>query len=478
MYPLPRKVKIVCTLGPASNTREVIRGLIEAGMDVARINASHGDHEQHRALFTMVREEAGAAGKPVAVLYDLQGPKIRTGKLDGDPFVLKKGEGFIITTDDVAGTREMVSTDYKGLTADVTPGGVILIDDGAIRLRVNRVAGNQIHTEVVEGGLMKSRKGISVPGSSPALPPLTPKDIGDLRFGAELGVDYIAVSFVRRASDLAKARAILDEMNQSIPLVAKLEHPESVDNLEEILDASDVVMVARGDMGVEISTELVPILQKRILRRALVHQKPTITATQMLESMTEHSQPTRAEASDVANAVLDGTDAVMLSAETASGKYPIEAVSIMSRIIEVTEKSGFERARLEQAEIEEHLTSAHALGDAGARIAREIGAAAMVVFTHSGYSARLLSRYDPPAPIYAFTLTSGAERRMSLYWGVYPDNIHLPEDLSTDGAIQEMIKVLKDNRLVRLGDEVVVMGRMPLAQRGRTNMIKIQRVTR
>src|SRR4051812_29445511 len=384
-----RRAKIVCTLGPAVSTPDQIRALVEAGMDVARLNLSHGSYADHEKVYRMVREASDQVGRAVAVLVDLQGPKIRLGNFAGGPVELRNGDRFTITTDDVPGDKDLVSTTYKGLTGDVKAGDRILIDDGKVALQVLSVEGTRVATEVVEGGVVSNHKGLNLPGVAVSVPALSDKDEADLRWGLRLGADMIALSFVRDAKDILRVHEIMDEEGVRLPVIAKIEKPQAVDHLTEIIDAFDGVMVARGDLGVELPLEEVPLVQKRAIEIARRNAKPVIVATQVLESMIENSRPTRAEASDCANAVLDGADAIMLSGETSVGKWPIEAVRTMAKIIESTEEHGLDR-------VAELGTKPHTTGGAVTAAAAEIGdlvgAKYLVTFTTSGDSAKRLSR--------------------------------------------------------------------------------------
>jgi pyruvate kinase len=473
---IERRTKIVCTLGPATRDEAGIEALVRAGMDVARINFSHGAQDEHAATIARTRAVAGRMGLPVAILQDLQGPKIRTGALaDGRPVTLRTGQRFSITTRPLAGTAEAVSTTYAALPADVKPGDCVLLSDGAIELRVVRVQGEDVATEVLTGGTLAEHQGINLPGVAVSAPALTEKDRADLAFGIAQGVDYVALSFVRRPEDVAEAKRFAAQLappdSLPIPIIAKLEKPEAIEQLDAILRVADGVMVARGDLGVEMPLEQVPLIQKRIIERANALGLPVITATQMLESMIEHPRPTRAEASDVANAILDGTDAVMLSGETAVGAYPVEAVRVMARIAAATEAAC--KPGLGSHE-DGHATMAHAVASAAHTLARQAGARLIAVFTRSGLSARLISKERPGVPIIAYTPHDAVARRLLLWWGVTPR----PSELA--GTTEELIawvdRWLRADGLATVGDEVVVMGGMPLAGVARTNFVKLHRI--
>ena len=412
-----RHSKIVCTIGPATHSPRMIRRLIQAGMDVARLNFSHGTHHMHAQSIAMLHAAAAELGKTIGVLADLQGPKIRTGALAGGGTVnLRSGQQLTITTAKILGDSTRVSTIFRPLPREVKSGDRILLSDGLIELRVEKVSGQEVICRVVNGGELGEHKGINLPGVKLRVPALTGKDREDLRFALAHGVDYVAVSFVRRAEDIQLAKTLIRRARKDTPVIAKLEKPEAIETLEEILRVSDGVMVARGDLGVEMNPEKVPVVQKSIIARAREFRRPVITATQMLESMTQNPRPTRAEASDVANAIFDGSDAVMLSAETASGKYPIESVSMMARIIQEAEASIQEFPRPTSAQ--ERLKVAETVAELVCHASRELHMKLIAVFTHSGFTARLVSRYRPLVPIVAFSPAAATRRRMALLWGV------------------------------------------------------------
>jgi len=472
-----RRTRIVATLGPATNSDERLRALIEAGMDVARVNFSHGTQEEHAARIARIRHQAELAGRQVAILQDLQGPKIRTGPLrDHQAVTLLEGALFTITNEPYVGDATRVSTTYAGLPGDVHVGDRVLLSDGNIELRVRDVRGGDVITEVVQGGSLREHQGINLPGALVNTSAITDKDRRDLAFGMEQGVDYVAMSFVRRAADVLQLKELIAKSGRKTPVVAKIEKPQALDDLDAILDAADCVMVARGDMGVEMYPEQVPLAQKRIIQAAAEHNVMCITATQMLESMINNPRPTRAEASDVANAIFDGTDAVMLSGETAVGKFPIDAVRMMHRIAVTTE--GSDRYR-QQLELFYNLTNRPAIGGdtstaishAARTISTSLDITAIIAFTQSGYTARLVSKDRPPVPIFALTPDPAVARRMALYWGVRP--FICPPIDRLDDLTDYMKKILLENNCCGRGDKVVMTGGHPLAARGATNFIKI-----
>ena len=463
-----RHSKIVCTIGPASRSPKIIDRLMQAGMDVARLNFSHGTHADHAHSIAMIRAAANKRQKPVAILADLQGPKIRTGPLAGaSPVLLRAGQKFVITTAQVLGDSTRVSTVFRPLPREVHRGDRILLSDGLIELRVEKIRGHEVICQVINGGALGEHKGINLPGIELRVPALTPKDRTDLVFALKHGVNYLAVSFVRRPEDVVLAKNLVRRAGRDTPVIAKLEKPEAIENLDAILRVADGVMVARGDLGVEMSPERVPVVQKMIINRARQARRPVITATQMLESMTENPRPTRAEASDVANAIFDGSDAVMLSAETASGKYPVESVSMMARIIEDAEASITEFPRPAP---QEKLKVAETVAELVCHASRELHMKLIAVFTHSGFTARLVSRYRPLVPIVAFSPEADIRRRMALIWGVCPRNI--PDVRKIDGLAEVTEKRLLEERLVRKGDVIGIVAGMPMGIRGTTNFMK------
>jgi pyruvate kinase len=466
-----RRAKIVATLGPATASYENIRAIIEAGVDVARMNLSHGTYDIHEEVYRNVRTAAEDCGRPVAVLVDLQGPKIRLGKFADGPHELAEGDIFTITTEDVLGTREMCGTTFAGLPHDVAAGDFLLIDDGKVKVRVLDTDGVRVRTEVVVGGTVSNNKGINLPGVAVNVPALSEKDEEDLRWALRLGADYIALSFVRSASDITRVHEIMSEEGTFLPVIAKIEKPQAVDALEEIVDAFDGIMVARGDLGVELPLEAVPIVQKHAVELARRMAKPVIVATQMLESMISSPIPSRAETSDVANAVLDGADAVMLSGETSVGEFPVITVSTMARIIAATEEHGLER-------ILPLGTKPRTLGGAitlaAAEVADFVDAQYVCVFTEAGDSARRMSRLRFRIPMKAFATTLAVQRRMSLTWGI--ESFLVESVTHTDAMYRQVDEVLLGRALAKTGDKVVVISGAPPGISGGTNDIRVHTV--
>jgi pyruvate kinase len=466
-----RRSKIVCTLGPATDSAAKIEQLLRAGMDVARVNFSHGVHEWHASVIARLRAASGRLQKPIAILADLGGPKIRTGALAGGARVtLRTGQRFTITTDNRPGSAAGVSTTFKLLPEEVHKGSRILLADGLIELRVTSTRRNQVICEVVNGGELGEHQGINLPGTELKVPSLLPKDYDDLAFALKHGVNYVAVSFVRRPQDVEAARRAIKRAGSDTPIIAKLEKPQAIANLDAILAVSNGVMVARGDLGVEMSPEAVPVLQKQIIARAREARLPVITATQMLESMTENPRPTRAEASDVANAVLDGSDALMLSGETARGRYPVESVQMMDRIIREAESSvaSFQHPQPAQCNVAE--TTAELICHAS----EELDLKAIAVFTETGSTARLISQYRPQPPIVAFTPFGETRRRLALLWGVLPRSIARVRDINGLARLAE--KRLLEEGLASRGDVVGIVAGIPLGSRGNTNFIKLHAI--
>jgi pyruvate kinase len=464
-----RHSKIVCTIGPASRDPRILRRLLKAGMDVARLNFSHGSHAEHLNCMQTLRATANKLGKTIAILADLQGPKIRTGPLAGGiPVTLRAGQKFIITTAKILGDSTRVNTVFLPLPREVDRGDRILLSDGLIELRVESVRGREVNCRVVNGGALGEHQGINLPGVTLRVPALTAKDKADLRFALAHGADYIAVSFVRRPEDVLLAKSLIRRAGKETPVIAKLEKPEAIENLEGILRVSDGVMVARGDLGVEMNPECVPVMQKNIIARAREFRRPVITATQMLESMTENPRPTRAEASDVANAIFDGSDAVMLSAETASGRYPVEAVGMMARIIEEAEASLTEFSR--PAGAQGKLKVAETVAELACHASRELRMKWIVVFTHSGFTARLISRHRPLVPIAAFSPEAETRRQLALVWGVAP--LAIPDLRKVDQLAEITEKRLLREKLVRKGDTIAIVAGTPMGLRGTTNFMK------
>lgn len=466
-----RRAKIVATLGPATSTYESVRAIIDAGVDVARLNLSHGDYSVHEGNYANVRRAADDAGKPVAILVDLQGPKIRLGRFSDGPHELAAGDIFKITVEDIVGTKEIVSTTFKGLPQDVKPGDYLLIDDGKVRVQVIETDGVTVTTEVIVGGPVSNNKGINLPGVAVNVPALSEKDEDDLRWGLRTGADLIALSFVRDASDIERVHVIMAEENRTVPVIAKIEKPQAVDNLEAIIDAFDGIMVARGDLGVELPLEAVPIVQKRAVELARRMAKPVIVATQMLESMITNPVPTRAETSDVANAVLDGADAVMLSGETSVGQYPVVVVETMARIVASTEEHGLDRiARLTT----KPRTQGGAITLAAIEVAEFVEAKYLCIFTESGDSARRMSRLRSPIPMIAFTPEPGIRRRLALTWGVRSTLVEPVEH--TDMMFLQVDDYFLSNDLAKVGDKVIVISGSPPGIAGSTNDLRVHKI--
>lgn len=476
-----RRTKIVCTIGPATNSEEQLEALMRVGMNVARLNFSHGVQSEHAVVIERIRAISARLGCSVAILQDLQGPKIRTGALQGgQPVKLVDGAKIVITSRDVPGTAALVSTTYKDLPRDVKVGDRILIDDGLMELRVLGSSETDVTCEVVHGGMLKEHKGINLPGVAVSAPSLTEKDRDDLKFGLTHGVDYVALSFVRSPQDVRDAKHFIrDHLGEQssrktpivVPLIAKLEKPEAIAHLDDILEVADGVMVARGDLGVEMPPEKVPLIQKRIIAKCNSFGLPVITATQMLESMITNPRPTRAEVNDVSNAILDGTDAVMLSAETATGAYPIEAVDMMVRIALETEAGN--RTAHDNTQ-HKNLTKSQAVSHAARALSETASVQAIVVFTRSGNSAHLISKDRPRTPILAFTPSEKVYHQLALWWGVWPSRIALQG--TTEELITTVDQRLQDDNLIARDQYVVIMGGLPVASRARTNFVKLHRV--
>ncbi len=465
-----RKAKIVCTLGPATESPEQVQALVDAGMDVARINRSHGEPEEHAAVIRRVRAAAKASGRAVAVLVDLQGPKIRLGRFVEGKHDLAVGDVFTITTDDVPGTKDLCSTTYKGLPGDARVGDRILIDDGKVAVRITAVEGPNVVTVVEVPGTVSNNKGLNLPGVAVNVPAMSDKDEADLRWGLAQGCDFIALSFVRSAADYADVARIMAEEGRKVPVIAKIEKPQAVENLAEIIDAFDGIMVARGDLGVELPLEQVPLVQKRAIELARRSAKPVIVATQVLESMITSPRPTRAEASDCANAVLDGADAVMLSGETSVGDFPIEAVRTMARIIETTEEGGFERiAPLGWSP----QTRGGAITRAAAEVGETLGVKYLVTFTQSGDSARRVSRLRAPIPMVAFTPDEVVRNQLALSWGV--ETYQTPTVTHTDEMVAQVDKTLRANGMVESGERVIIVFGAPVGIPGTTNSLLVHK---
>jgi len=466
-----RRAKIVCTLGPSTDSPERVRALVEAGMDVARLNFSHGEHAEHGRRFREVRQAAEAAGRNLAVLADLQGPKIRLGRFAEGKVEWRTGERVRITVEDIEGSHDRVSTTYKQLAADVRPGDRLLVDDGNVGLvAVDIENGTDVVCDVTEGGPVSNNKGLSLPGVVVSVPAMSDKDADDLEFALRLGVDFIALSFVRSADDVKLVHQIMDEMGVRRPVIAKIEKPEAVERLEDIALSFDGIMVARGDLGVELPLEQVPMVQKRAIQICRDNAKPVIVATQMLESMINHSRPTRAEASDVANAVLDGADALMLSGETSVGTYPVQSVATMSRIITSVESAGVEAPAL----LHSPRTSAGALVKAAKDIGDALGAVALVAFTQTGDTMRRLSRLHPSQRLLAFSPDENVLRQLALLWGVEPHLVWMVK--TTDDMVRQVDSALVQRGVCRRGDLVIVVAGTPPATPGATNTIRVHHI--
>ncbi len=466
-----RRAKIVATLGPAVNTAERILQLAEAGMDVARLNMSHGEQSDHLANLEHVRAAAAATGKAIAVLADLQGPKIRLGRFSGGPVMLELGERFTITIDDVDGDVTRCSTTYKGLPGDVSPGDEILIDDGRVRLRALEVNATEVRTVVETPGMVSNNKGLNLPGVAVSVPAMSAKDVDDLRWALRAGVDYVALSFVRSARDAEDVHRIMDDEGISRPIIAKIEKPQAVDDIDDIIDAFDGFMVARGDLGVELPLEDVPIVQKLIVEKARRNAKPVIVATQMLESMITSPRPTRAEASDVANAVLDGADAVMLSGETSVGEYPIHTVRTMARIVESTEDHGLPRMA---AYTWQPRTRTGIVCRAAQQVAEAVDARYVVAFTTTGGTAQRMARYRSYIPVLAFTPHERVRNQLALAWGV--ETFLVPEVVHTDEMVLQVDRALLEVARCTTGEEVVIVAGAPPGIPGSTNALRIHRM--
>jgi pyruvate kinase len=466
-----RRAKIVCTMGPAVESPEKVRELIGAGMNMARLNLSHGGYEEHQARLDQVRAAAKEAGKAVAILVDLQGPKIRLGRFADGPHELARGDIFTITTDEISGTKERVGTTYKGLPGDCKAGDRILIDDGKVTVEVVEVKGNDVITKCIQPGAVSNNKGINLPGVAVSVPAMSEKDGDDLRWGLRAGADFIALSFVRTAADVKDVHAIMDEVGIRVPVIAKIEKPQAVENLVEIVAAFDGIMVARGDLGVELPIEDVPMVQKSCIELARDAAKPVIVATQMLDSMINNSSPTRAEATDCANAVLDGADALMLSGETSVGEFAIQAVETMARIIERTEELGLDRIR---PLTNSPRTKGGAITKAAAEVGLIVGAKFLVTFTQSGDSARRISRLRSQIPILAITPDEGTYHRLALSWGVEP--LVTPMVKHTDEMVLQADKMLIDGKRAEIGELVVIVAGSPPGIPGSTNAMRVHKV--
>ena len=471
-----RRNKIVATVGPSSSSRDLLLGLMQAGADVFRLNFSHGNHAELKETVALIRELSRNRRRAVAILGDLQGPKIRTGVMRGGAMTLVVGQAVTITTEEVPGENGVIPTTYSELSRDVGKGDRILLDDGLLELLVEHVTDGRVHCRVVVGGVLKNRKGMNLPGVKISAPALTEKDRADLDFSIDQELDYIALSFVRSPADVVQLRDLVYQRHSELRVIAKIEKPEAVETFADILEVADGIMVARGDLGVEISPEKVPLIQKHIIRQCNLAGKPVITATQMLESMIHSPRPTRAETSDVANAILDGTDAVMLSAETASGKYPCEAVSMMVRVAEDVEQDPQLKERVFHPLSEQsgYRRLPEAIGQAACRVAESVGAKAILAFTQTGSTAALVAKYKPPVPVFAVTPSPVVRRRMALYAGVRSIRVDIEGD--TEAQIRSVEEAVLDAGVLQKGDVVIITMGSPVSDPGTTNLLKIHRL--
>lgn len=466
-----RKTKIICTIGPASEGEDKLKELMLAGMNVARFNFSHGTHEEQKAKFARVLRVSNELGLPVATLLDTKGPEIRLRDFEGGKAMLEAGQTFTLTTEEIMGTSEKAAISYKGLKNDVSTGSMILIDDGKIEMRVEKITDTEIQCRVVNGGKVSNHKGINVPGAVLSMPYISEVDYADIKFCAEMGYDFLAASFVRKREDILEVRKILDEYNSKAKVIAKIENMQGIQNLDEILEVSDGIMVARGDMGVEIPLEEVPVLQKQMIKRAVAQGKHVITATQMLESMITNPRPTRAETADVANAIYDGTTAIMLSGESAAGAYPIEAVKTMARIAERTEQDIDYKSRLKKVEDEDDTDITTAISHACCTTAMDLNASAIITVTMSGFTAGMISRYKPGCPIIGCSVNPRVCRQLSLSWGVAP--LLIEKEDKADVLFEEATRAAEKAGYIKKGDIVVLTAGVPLGISGRTNMIRV-----
>lgn len=465
-----RNTKIICTIGPASEKPEILKKLMLAGMNVARLNFSHGTHEGHAAQIKSIRSCAKEIGRDIAIMLDTKGPEIRTGILENGKITLKKGNCFILTTEQIIGNEERVSITYEKLAEEINVGATILIDDGLIELQVESINGSEIHCRVVDGGILKNQKGVNLPKVSLQLPGITEKDISDITFGLQMNVDFIAASFVRKASDILEIRKIVEEYGTTTSIIAKIENEEGVENANEILEAADGLMVARGDLGVEIPIEEVPLVQKKLIANCHVMGKPVITATQMLDSMQHNPRPTRAEASDVANAIFDGTDAIMLSGETAAGAYPVESVEMMNRIAMKVENSWAYKDKMNYTP-RGKVSITDAMGKAVTVTAQNLNAKAILTPTESGYTANTVSKYRPSCPIIALTPHERVLKRLQLVWGVHP--ILFESTDNTDEMMKNAIQTALRKKGIKEGDLTLITAGLPVHETGTTNMMKV-----
>lgn len=471
-----KKTKIVCTMGPASDSDEILTQLVENGLNVCRFNFSHGTHDEQKERMDRTKRVREKLNLPIAILLDTKGPEIRTGDFK-EPVILEEGAEFIITMENCIGDQHKCTVSYKEMIDDVRVGDTVLIDDGLVALKIVDIIGKDIHTKVENSGKVSSKKGVNLPGVSINLPAITEKDIEDIKFGIEQGIDFIAASFVRKASDVLEIRKILEENDAcDIHIYSKIENQEGVDNIDEILKVSDGIMVARGDMGVEIPSEEVPIVQKMIIKKCNSLAKPVITATQMLDSMIRNPRPTRAEVTDVANAIYDGTDAIMLSGETAAGKYPVEAVKTMYRIARRTEETlDYSHSKHYNSIRSEEITVTDAISHATCTTALDLGAKAIITSTTSGYTTRMVSKFRPQAPIIAATNSEKVMRKLAMVWGTYP--VFGNQGESTDEVVNEAIEATKNAGYANSGDIVVITAGVPVGQTGKTNLIRVSTIS-
>lgn len=469
-----RKTKIICTIGPASESREKLKELMLAGMNVARFNFSHGTHEQQQEKYERVVQVREELGLPVATLLDTKGPEIRLRDFEGGKVELKSGQTFTLTTEEVMGTAQRASISYKNLKNDISVGTTILIDDGLIEMEVVELRGEEIICRVINGGFVSNHKGVNVPGAVLSMPYISDVDRDDILFGIKMGFDFLAASFARTREDILEVRRILDEHNSRMKIIAKIENMQGIQNLEEILNVSDGIMVARGDMGVEIPLEEVPILQKKMIKLANLQGKHVITATQMLESMIKNPRPTRAETTDIANAIYDGTTAIMLSGESAAGLYPVEAVKTMVKIAECTEKNLDYRGRMARLALQDKSDITIAIAYATCTTAMDLGASAIITVTLSGYTAESISRFKPSCPIIGCTMESGVFRQLNLLWGVNP--LVIRKEDTTEELFKKAVEEAKKTGYVKAGDIVVITAGVPLGIAGKTNMIRVVEV--
>jgi len=462
---MKKRTKIVATLGPASSDKKILKRMVESGLNVVRLNMSHGTHDEHRARIELVREIEKETGRPIPILMDLCGPKIRIGKIPKEPLFLHRGDKVVLTTGKPV--KNKITVNYPNLHREIRKGETILLADGAFRLKVEEVRGDDIICEVLVGGPLTSHKGVNLPHSRLSVPALTEKDKEDVKFRIENGVDIIALSFVRKAEDVVELKELIRSLGKNIPIIAKIEKPEAVKNIDSILKVADGIMVARGDLGVELPIEKVPVIQKQLIRKANEAGKPVITATQMLKSMVDLPSPTRAEVTDIANAVLDGTDALMLSEETAVGKYPVRVIRTMAKVASEAEKIYLYKRYMDMPA----KTLQDSLAKSACNLSREVKVKAIVPFTRSGASALAVAKYRPPVPIYAVTHDIETCRRLNLVWGVEPF-LTLPAQ-STDRIIEESLKVAKEKKLAKKGDRIIVLAGAPTGIPGTTNLLRV-----